>query len=67
MCLPSNTPFVLMQEGDAEKLPGWPDTYGSIGGRFNNFMLCKNQHRTMFDFTFLEELLKEAGFTRDLS
>jgi predicted SAM-dependent methyltransferase len=51
------------QEGDTEKLPVWPDTCHSIGGRFNNFMLCNNQHRTMFDFTFLEELLKEAGFT----
>ena len=52
------------EEGNAAKLPGWPDTYGSIGGRFNNFMLCKNQHLTMFDFTFLEELLKVAGFPR---
>ncbi len=52
------------QEGNAEKLPTWPDTCRSIGGRFNNLMLCRNQHRTMFDFTFLEELLKEAGFTR---
>jgi predicted SAM-dependent methyltransferase len=52
------------QTGNAEKLPAWPDTSHSIGGRFNNFMLCRNQHRTMFDFTFLEELLMEAGFTK---
>jgi predicted SAM-dependent methyltransferase len=52
------------EKGDIEKLPAWPDTCHSIGGRFNNFMLCKNQHLTLFDFTFLEELSKEAGFTR---
>jgi predicted SAM-dependent methyltransferase len=45
-------------------LPDWPDEYKSIGGRFNNFMLCKNQHATLLDFTFIEELLKDAGFSR---
>jgi predicted SAM-dependent methyltransferase len=52
------------QEEAPERLPGWPDTYLSIGGRFNNFLLCRNQHRTMFDFTLMEELLKEAGFDK---
>jgi predicted SAM-dependent methyltransferase len=50
------------EEEAPERLPGWPDTYGSIGGRFNNFLLCRNQHRTMFDFTLMQELLREAGF-----
>jgi len=44
-------------------LPDWPDEYRSIGGRFNNLMLCRNQHATLLDFTFLEELLKNAGFS----
>ena len=44
-------------------LPDWPDRYRSIGGRFNNLMLCRNQHATLFDFTFIEELLKDAGFS----
>ncbi|HME46304.1 MAG TPA: methyltransferase domain-containing protein [Syntrophorhabdales bacterium] len=44
-------------------LPDWPDEYRSIGGRFNNLMLCRNQHATLLDFTFLEELLKDAGFS----
>jgi len=51
------------EEGDLAKLPEWPDKYTSAGGRFNNFMLCRNQHLMMFDFGFLEELLKEAGFS----
>lgn len=44
-------------------LPDWPDRYRSIGGRFNNLMLCRNQHVTLLDFTFAEELLKDAGFS----
>ena len=54
----------VYQGGDLSKLPEWPDKYASAGGRFNNFMLCRNQHFMMFDFGLLEELLKEAGFSR---
>ena len=43
-------------------LPEWPEKYDSIGGRFNNFMLCSNQHFLMFDFSLLEELLTNVGF-----
>jgi len=50
-------------EGRLDSFPEWPEKYHSIGGRFNNFMLCANQHFTMFDFTFLEELLKGSGFS----
>jgi predicted SAM-dependent methyltransferase len=47
---------------NAARLPEWPDKFSSIGGRFNNFLLCANQHLSMFDLSFLEELLNEAGF-----
>jgi predicted SAM-dependent methyltransferase len=47
---------------DASQFPDWPHKFASIGGRFNNFLLCANQHRSMFDFTFLQELLIEAKF-----
>ena len=50
-------------EDKPASLPDWPDKYRSIGGRFNNLMLCRNQHATLFDFTFLEELLRDAGFS----
>ena len=50
-----------------EKLSDWPRKFDSIGGRFNNFMLCDNQHFLMFDFSFLEELLKKAGFINIVS
>jgi len=49
-------------QGKPALLPDWPDKYRSIGGRFNNLMLCRNQHATLLDFTFLEELLRDAGF-----
>ncbi len=41
----------------------FPEKRKSIGGRFNNHLLCQDQHRLMFDFDFLEEILKAAGFT----
>jgi predicted SAM-dependent methyltransferase len=40
----------------------FPDTRRSIGGRFVNHMLCRDQHRLMFDFSFMEESLAAAGF-----
>jgi len=43
-------------------LPEWPEKHDSIGGRFNNFLLCANQHLLMFDFSFLEEILTGVGF-----
>lgn len=52
------------QEEDLSKLPEWPDKYDSPGGRFNNFMLCRDQHSMMFDFGLMEELLKKAGFSK---
>jgi predicted SAM-dependent methyltransferase len=52
------------QEGEGKRFPDWPEKYTSLGGRLNNFLLCSNQHRLMFDFSFLEELLKEARFSR---
>ena len=49
-------------EGRSQDLSGFPEKFDSVGGRFNSFMLCANQHFVMFDFSFLNELLKEAGF-----
>jgi predicted SAM-dependent methyltransferase len=48
---------------DRSKFSDWPEKFSSIGGRFNNFLLCANQHRVMFDRTFLQELLNEAQYT----
>jgi predicted SAM-dependent methyltransferase len=48
---------------DSSMFSAWPEKFSSIGGRFNNFLLCANQHKVMFDITFLKELLSEARFT----
>jgi predicted SAM-dependent methyltransferase len=48
---------------DLARFPEWPEKFSSPGGRFNNFMLCQNQHRLMFDMTLLQELLNEAQFS----
>jgi len=40
----------------------FPRHFDSLGGRFSNFIFCDGQHRTAFDFTHLEEVLKRAGF-----
>jgi predicted SAM-dependent methyltransferase len=48
---------------DAGEFPDWPEKFSSLGGRFYNVMLCANQHHTLLDFSFLAELLSEAGFS----
>ncbi len=40
----------------------FPQHLDSIGGRFSNFVFCDGQHRTAFDFGYLSEVLREAGF-----
>jgi len=50
--------------GDGSVFPDWPESFRSPGGRFNNFMLCQNQHRVMLDYSFLTELLKGCGFSQ---
>ena len=40
----------------------FPRHFDSLGGRFSNFVFCDGQHRTAFDFGYLDEVLREAGF-----
>jgi predicted SAM-dependent methyltransferase len=49
-------------EGDLSFFSDWPDRRKSIGGKLNNHLLCRDQHRLMFDLSFLRELLLDAGF-----
>jgi predicted SAM-dependent methyltransferase len=52
----------VFNEKSVSKFSDWPEKFDSIGGRFNNFILCANQHYLMFDFTLMEEMLRKAGF-----
>jgi len=40
----------------------FPHHFNSLGGRFSNFVFCDGQHRTAFDFSYLSEELRAAGF-----
>lgn len=40
----------------------FPDDRKSIGGRFENFIFCRNEHLTILTFSYLSELLSKAGF-----
>lgn len=40
----------------------FPRHFDSLGGRFSNFVFCDGQHRTAFDFSYLDEVLRAAGF-----
>lgn len=48
--------------GDEHFFSDWPERRRSPGGKLNNYLLCRNQHRFMFDFEFLKEFLTDAGF-----
>jgi len=40
----------------------FPRHFDSLGGRFSNFIFCDGQHRTAFDFGYLDEVLRQSGF-----
>lgn len=41
----------------------FPRHYDSIGGRFANFIFCDGQHRSAFDYSHMQEMLRRAGFS----
>lgn len=40
----------------------FPRHFDSLGGRFSNFVFCDGQHRTAFDYGYMSEVLRAAGF-----
>lgn len=51
------------REGRENWFYRWPRQHRSVGGQFSNFIFCDGQHRNAFDFSFLQELLQDAGFS----
>ena len=47
---------------DASHFSDFPDARKSIGGKLVNYLLCRDQHRLIFDFGFWAEILEEEGF-----
>jgi predicted SAM-dependent methyltransferase len=56
--------IVAYQENNADWFSPFPEEFRTLGGRFFNDMLCGDQHRVMFDFDFLREVLTDSGFKR---
>lgn len=48
---------------DAAWFSDFPDKRASVGGRFANFVFCRNEHLTVLTRSYLEELACKAGFT----
>ena len=42
----------------------FPRHFDSLGGRFSNFVFCDGQHRTAFDFSYLNEVLWKRDFAK---
>jgi SAM-dependent methyltransferase len=55
--------ILAYQRNELSYFSDFPDKRRSIGGRFANYLLCRDQHRIIFDFSFWEELLQDEGFT----
>ncbi len=48
--------------GDTAFFSDFPDRRASLGGKLANHLLCRDQHRLLFDFSFWREILEEEGF-----
>jgi len=49
-------------EGDATWFSDFPDRHSSIGGKFKNFIFCRNEHLTILTPSYLQEIASLAGF-----
>jgi predicted SAM-dependent methyltransferase len=52
-------------EEDVDWFSDYPEKRQSIGGKFNNFLLCRNEHLAILTESYLRELMGAAGF-RDI-
>jgi len=51
-------------DNDKDWFGDWPDKRESIGGRFENFIFCRQEHLTILTYSFMAELMREAGFAK---
>ncbi len=57
-----DTAIKKFAEGDADWFIGFPDDRRSVGGRFENFIFCRQEHLTILTYSWLHELATNAGF-----
>jgi predicted SAM-dependent methyltransferase len=55
--------ILKFMEKDTRWFGDFPDKRASIGGRFENFIFCRQEHLTVLTYSFVEELMGSAGFT----
>lgn len=48
--------------GREDYFPDFPRARRSLGGKLSNLLFCEGGHRQGLDFSYLEELLSDAGF-----
>lgn len=51
-------------ENDTSWFSDFPDKRNTIGGRFENFIFCRQEHLTILTYSFLDELLSATGFVQ---
>ena len=51
-------------ENDSDWFVDFPDSRKSIGGRFENFIFCRQEHLTILTLSYLEEICENAGFKK---
>jgi predicted SAM-dependent methyltransferase len=49
-------------ERDSNWFSDFPDKRTSLGGRFENFIFCRQEHLTILTYSYLDELMTNAGF-----
>ncbi len=49
-------------EGDVGWFIDFPDQRRSLGGRFENFIFCRQEHLTILTYSWIQELATDAGF-----
>ena len=50
-------------EGRSAFFSDFPRPHKSLGGKLSNLLFCEGGHRQGFDFSHVEEVLEEAGFS----
>jgi prepilin-type processing-associated H-X9-DG protein len=63
-CQGNRTQYNVSDSRFKKELPvgNFPLSFESLGGRFSNYVFCDGQHPTAFDFGYMSEVLRGAGF-----
>jgi predicted SAM-dependent methyltransferase len=62
-CPNGDSAIQKFMERDEAWFSDFPDKRNSIGGRLENFIFCRGEHRTILTVSYLEELMSNNGFT----